>query len=79
VTVLMQLDAEIGKEGLTRRGHYPAVLTEQDISTLDERIGQRHAEPPGQDGRSRCGRDAAPRCRASAADCAAQVPPRQPP
>jgi hypothetical protein len=29
VTVLMQLDAEIGKEGLTRRGHYPAVLTKQ--------------------------------------------------
>src|SRR5205085_8806268 len=47
VTVLMQLDAEIGKESLTRRGHYPAVLTKQHISALDERIGQRHAEPPG--------------------------------
>jgi hypothetical protein len=37
----MQLDAEIGKEGLTRRGHYGAVLTKQHISALDERIGQR--------------------------------------
>lgn len=26
---------------------YAAVLTEQDISALDERIGQHHAKPPG--------------------------------
>jgi hypothetical protein len=37
----------IGKEGLTRRGNHAAILPEQDISALDEGIGQRHAEPPG--------------------------------